>query len=357
MDNNGPLPNQPLPNQPVPPMLDQPNNVQPVPNQPMPAQPMQPTPGQPMAQPMPPYPGQPYPPQPMMKSPKQPMDPAKKKKIILIVSICSGVAILGIVAAIIIPILLRVDYSSAYKTAKELSPKIYDIYHSYDCEYVVDYYNSTYTNTKTYNEYIENCLAVYDNGASDLVTKLGDTDGIKRNTDLKNQYDKFSSEFNALTSGSATNLSSKLDVYKAWHTFVVAVDDLDYRNSSDAEFTAAANYLIESGNDTLKTYGEGWLERQLGVAAAYRAWYNASYSDPNYSEYRNAYNNKNTEIKDWIAANKPDIQTLAPLNIDDTSKMNSAFSSLYDMIRATYEKNYNSGSGDCTEFMGEVSCS
>lgn len=325
MDNNNF--NPPVPNQPVQPQMPYPN-------------------GQ--------YPYQPQYPQPQMRPPKQPMDPAKKKKIILISSICSGVVVLGIVAAIVIPILLRVDYAPAYAAVKELKPKVYDIYRSYDCEYVVDYVDSTYTSIKAYSEYIENCKATYSAGADDLVTKLENTDAVKRNDEIKAQFSKFKSEYSKLSSGDNDTLIEKLNLWQARHNFVYTADDLSYSSSSDAEFTTAANYLINSGNDALKTYGEGWLERSIAVAAAYRAYRSASWQTS--SQLYTEYTNKRNEFNDWKAANRPDIKTVAPLNFDDTSKMYSEFSTLYNLISETYEQNYNSGSGDCTEFLGEVYC-
>lgn len=317
-------------------------------NQPM-NQPAQPMPQGPYQNPYPNSYHNPYPPQP----PKAPMDPAKKKKIITIVSICSGVAVLAIVAAIVIPILLRVDYSTAYKTAKDLKPKIYDIYQSYDCEYVVNYVDSTYTSIKTYSEYVEDCKTVYNNGATNLVSQLGETEGIKRNDDLKNQYNKFNTEYTQVASGDSEELAAKLNLWQARHNFVYAADDLSYSSSSDAEFATAANYLIESGNDTLKTYGEGWLEKSLAVATAYRNYRNTTTGwSAAYSECQN----KLKEKSDWVAANKPDMSQVAPLNFNDTYKMYSEFTSLYNMITETYEQNYNSGSGDCTEFLGDVYC-
>lgn len=312
----------------------------------------------PMSQPMPMQPnmGQgPYPQQ-MMKPPKKPMDPAKKKKIILIIVIVSLVLIVGIALAIILPIVLRVDYSSTYSTAKELKPKIYDIYSSSSCEDVVDYVTSDYADIKEYSDYIEKCKKVYGSSADDLVTKLENTDGVKRNNEIKAQFDKFKSEYTALSAGDNETLSAKLDLWQARHNFYYTTTELKYGSSSDAEFTRAANYLIESGNDSLKTYGEGWLERSLAISAAYRAWDNTGYFDSNKSQLYNDYNNKKKELSDWAAENKPDINTIAPLNFNDTSKMYSEFGTLYDLITATYEENYNSDSGDCTEFLGEVHC-
>ncbi len=348
MDNNSlNQPNQPMgqPMQPTQPM----SGPQPVGQPPMPNQPMPPMGQQPYGQSYPPY-QQP----PMPRPPKQPMDPAKKKKIILWSSIGGAAIALGIAAAIIIPILLRVDYGPAYATAKELKPKILDIYHSYDCEYVVDDVDSSYIDPKTYAEYIEDCKKVYNTSTDDLVAKLGNTDGVKRNDEIKNQFAKFNAEYTAASSGTSADLSSKLDLWQARHNFVYAADDLNYSSSADSEFAAAAKYLTESGNDALKTYGEGWLEKNLAIAAAYRAYDAASWQES--SKYYNDYTNKKKEYNDWVAANRPDINTIAPLNFNDTSKMYSEFSTLYDLISQTYALNYNSGSGDCTEFLGQVYC-
>ena len=345
---NGPMPpdfNQPQMG-PMDGQMGQPMNPQmgqPMMNQPMNGQPM------PMGQPMM---NQPYPQQPMMKPPKQPMDPAKKKKLILGLSIGGGVLVLAIVAAIVIPILLRVDYSSAYSTAKELKSKVYEIYHSYDCEYVIDYVDSAYTTSKKYSEYIEGCKSVYSSATDDLVSQLEATDGVKRNDEIKAQFGRFKTEYTSLSAGDSDALSAKLSLWQARHDFIVAADDLD-NNSSDAEYTAAAKFLIDSGNDSLKTYGEGWLERRLAITAAYRA-YRASTSD--WSTLYSEYTNKTNEYRDWVAANKPDINTIASLNFDDTSKMYSEFTKLYNLIAETYAKNYNHGSGDCTEIFGEVIC-
>lgn len=353
MDNNN-FGQQPTPqDQPYPGQQPTPQG-QPYPNQ-YPPQYQNPYQGQPYSQPYgQPYGQQPFN-QPVPKPPKQPMDPAKKKKIILIISICSAVLVLGIAAAIVIPILLRVDYSTAYSAAKELKPKIYEIYRSYDCEYVIDYVDSSYTSTKKYAEYIENCKKVYSSETDELVSKLGSTDGVQKNNDIKTQFDKFNAEYAQLSSGSSADLDAKLNLWQARHNFIVAADDLT-TSSADSLYTTAANYLINSGNDTLKTYGESWLERKLAINAAYRAWQNASYSNPNYNQLREDYNNKRSELSDWVATNKPDLKTIAPLNFDDTTKMYNEFSTLYDLITDTYEKNYNSGSGDCTEFLGEVYC-
>ena len=292
-----------------------------------------------------------------MRPPKQPMDSAKKKKIILTVSIISGVVILATVATVLIIVLSKIDYGPAYRTAKQLEPKVYDIYQSYDCDDVVGDVNSAYVSINSYNEDAEGCKKLFSTETDNLVSELENSDAVKRNDEIKAHFENFKSEYVAVSAGNTEELSSKIDLWKAWHGFVVTEDDLT-NNSSDAEFTTAANYLINSGNDTLKTFGETWLQKTIEVAAAYRA-YDSSIWSSGMDEYyakRDHYYDLRDQRKNWIATNKPDINTLAPLSFNDASKMYSEFGDLYKAIKETYQKNYNQGSGDCDTFLGEVYC-
>ena len=301
----------------------------------------------------------PYP-QPMMKPPKQPMDPAKKKKIIIIVSIISALLVVGIALAIILPIVLRVDYAETYKIASELRTQIHDAHVDDDCEDVKYYVDSSWVSDKDYAEYISGCEGAYDSGLNDLVTKLENSSGVKRDEKIKTQFDKFKTEYNKLSTGNADELKIKLSIWKAWHSFNYAIDDFYYGNYdlTDDEINNAANYLINSGNDQLKTYGEGWKEKALAVAAAFRAYDKTSYSDPNHSEIFNNYYDKDDEYDDWRYDNEIDIDDVAPLNFDSTLKMYEEYENLYTIIADTYEENYNYGSGDCTEieFLHQVYC-
>ena len=82
-----------------------------------------------------------------------------------------------------------------------------------------------------------------------------------------------------------------------------------------------------------------------------------SYSDSNKSAARATYQDAKTKYSTYVSEHKPDITSIAPLNFENTSKVYSAWKSLYEMIRKTYQENYKSGSGDCSEFLGEVYCS
>lgn len=287
----------------------------------------------------------------MMPQQKPPMDPAKKKKIILGVSLGVGGVVIAIVAVVVASILLKVDYGESYRVAKELKPKVSDISDNYDCERVVDYVNSAYTSDATYAEYVSSCLSVAD-GVEDLVTKLGQTAGIRHDKDLKAQFERFEEAIDSVLPDEE-ELGQRLKVYEAWHKFTVVVDDLSAGSSSDAEIQNAAKNLTESGNEVLATYGAGWLEKTQAYIRAYREYYNT----PGYSAALvTAKNNAQTEQKNWIAANKPDIVEVGGLSFENTSKMYTEFTKLYDMIVELYEQNYDEASGDCTTFLDEVYC-
>ena len=315
--------------------------------QPYPQQPM--NGGMPMGQPYPQQPmnggmpmGQPYPQQPMMKSPKKPMDPAKKKKIILIVSILSGVAVVGIALAIILPIVLRVDYTSAYEIASKMynDSTVYDIYLNYrdGCDDVSFYVDNSWTSSSSYDGLIDRCKKVYSGDVISQINELGETAGVQRNEEIKAAFDTFKTEYSKLIPDNTETLEQNLDAWKAWHSFIVDRPGI-YSSVTDSEITAAANHLINSSNSDLKTYGETWLEKRLDLGNTYRKYLNDG--SVSYSEY----SRKRSEFEDWVSSNEPSIETIAPIEFSS----NSAAYSVYEKFDELYRKikdAYNESTGN-----------
>lgn len=331
---------------------DQPNPA-PAPN-PAPTTP-QPTPVMtPNGQPYVPAPGAPMPNMPTPKPPKQPMDPAKKKRIIIICSVVVGLLVIGIALAIILPIVLRVDYSEAYRVAGKLEDEIDNLYQDYDCSNVESYVDSSYITDKDYASYVEKCKNS-NSGITPLINELEQTAGVQKNADIKARFETFKSTYNSLAVSPETK-ETALETYTVWHKWKVAKDDLDSWDETDADLTSAANILINSNNEKFKTYGEGWLTHRKAAAQAYRAYWAASYSDSNKSNLRNEMNSAQTTYNNYVKEHQPSVNDFPPVAIEDASKIVSEFDKLYTLIRDTYEKNYNSGSGDCLEVLGEVIC-
>lgn len=293
-------------------------------------------------------------PTPVAPQPKQPMNPATKKKIILGCVIGAVALVAIIIICIVIAIVSHIDYGEAYRQAKSLKDDVSELYTAYDCERVVSSVNSDWTSESNYNKYIEACKDATA-GIDEKIAELEKTAGVRKDSALSNAFDKFKKEYLAIVPNSE-ELDAKLELYKTWHAYVVAVDDLS-ASDTDAKIQSAANILINSGNDTLKTYGEGWLEKTMDYVRAYRAYQNSSYSDSNRSQLRDDMYSKQTAQRTWISENKPDITELAPLNFSDTTKMYNAYRDFYELLTATYEEHYNSGSGDCSELHDVVYCS
>lgn len=308
----------------------------------------QPVPPQSAPAPQPTFqPGQPMPQPP--RPPKQPMDPAKKKKIIMISAISGAVVLLIVLAVILIPTFFRVDYSTAYKSAKDLSPKIYEIYSDNSCNNVVDYANSTSITDEEYSDYIEGCKGEF-SGVGGDVTTLGETAAVKKDSSINEAYSQFKNEYDKLA-GTSDSLGEALEVYRVWHNYVLAVSKLNRRKSTETEIRSVANILIDSGISAFKTYGEGWAEKTMAMFKAYREYWsdllNKTFEEKN-KEAENA-------LSDYINENKPVVSDIAGIKPDDKSKMYLAWKNLYDSIREKYQENYDN-SGMCTEFLGEVYC-
>ena len=284
--------------------------------------------------------------------PKAPMDPKTKKTIIMLCIIGGVVVLLTVLAVIFLPIIFRVDYADAYKTAKELDGKFDTLLFNGDCDKVVNYYKATYNTNKEYNGYAEGCIASTE-GLSELVEKLGNTSGVKRNSEIQELYKGFKESFDKLGLNTES-LKEKLEIYKTWHAFEVARDDLDWK-STDSAYNTAGNILIQSGNEDLKNYGTKWLELALATAKAYRVYYDASW-DSNYYEKKDKYYDAKDAFDNYVNANEPDITNIAPINLENLNATSTRFQNLFTKIADTYEENYNTGSNDCTEFLGDVYC-
>jgi len=282
---------------------------------------------------------------------KVPMNPVTKKKIVIGVIIGASVIVLALLAWLIISLVTRIDYGDTYRTADELRSKVNTLYQDYGCSRAVDYVDSTWVSERTYNSYVADCKSAID-GSDELVQKLSETSGVKRDKKISEQFKTFEENYHRAFPEIST-IGEKLDLYQKWHTFTVKVDDLTAK-SSDAEFKSAADELLNSGNPTLAKYAEGWLEKTLAYIHAYQAYWNAPTDDPNKAQLRNDMNNKQSEQRAWVSENRPDVVDLVGLEFNNTSKMYNSFRTLFSTIAEAYEEHYEFGSGDCSELLGEV---
>lgn len=277
-------------------------------------------------------------------------------KVFLIIGIVAGAIAIGIIALIIILAAMKVDYSTAYKSAQALRDPINDTRFDYSCTSAIEYVGSGYTTNKDYEKYIEKCKTAYAGLTSELIDDLEKTDGISRDTDVKAKFDEFKMNYNQIAD-LTTDLDKKLDYYIAYHNFVTATRDFSFSETTDAEVKKAAAYLVETDNKTLQEYGKGWQEKALAALAAQRNYDNrTSWYGEEYNTLNTAKNNTSKEYNTYVKENKPDMESLVPLDFSGTEKLYTSFKTLYNVISDKYSENYNFGSYDCAEFGSSVVC-
>jgi hypothetical protein len=298
--------------------------------------------------------------QPVANRAKQPMDP--KKKTALILGLAIGIGVLALVVVLtttVVPAVTKVDYGETYRAAKNLKKVVKKANSDSHCNNIKSEVNSSHTDMDEYDNYIEKCKIWHkDLVADDLISELEDTDGVKKNDKINEQFKRFKAEYEALHLGDISEMSKILKTYQAMHNFTYASSKINEMKPTDDEVETAASYLINSGNKTLKTYGEGWRQRYLAYNVTNRN-YKQSLTTASINELQSlikAQNNAKSEVENFESTSRPRLEEIAPLPITDAQKMTNEFSKLYDLIKTTYEENYDEESGDCPQVLGEVIC-
>ncbi len=287
--------------------------------------------------------------QPMRKK----MDSKKKKRIIMGVVLGIIAVIAVVVATVVIMLVSKVDYGEAYREVKGSLGTMADLSSNTGCSAAVNYVKDEYVTIDKYREYVELCRKAGE-GVDEVVEKLAQTAAVKRDAEVKTQFERFQNAVNE-AKVNREMIDSTLDLYETWHEFIVNVEELEW-TSADAEFQTAARPLIQSGNEKLKVYGEGWLEKTLETAHLYQQRQRTSYFDANRDTIDRQYNDALEERGTWITANKPDVLAMGAIDTAKMKKVYEEYANLYRLMIEKYEQNYNSGSGDCLEAFGMVNC-
>ena len=248
---------------------------------------------------------------------KKPMDP-KKKKNIIIWSCVGGVALIGIIVAVVLVIVLnKVDYKESYTLAKDLDDKISDFYYDYDdCLDVVEDVNDDWAGTSTYSSRVTDCKSAISKDTIDKVNQLAGTSGVAHDGDVKAKFDKFYDEFKKATSSVNDDTAKTLDVYDSWHKFVYDSDGFSFYSATEDKINTVANYAINSGNDTFKAFGEQWKTKALEVYKAYQEYDKAT---TGYSSLYSEYTSKKSALTSWRDDNLPKPSEVLPLKFEGDS--------------------------------------
>ena len=282
----------------------------------------------------------------------------KRQKIIMIAAPASL-----IVLAILVTIIgqatgaFKTDYSVTYSTAKEIKNQITKIRGDVSCNKISEYASNSATSNEIYQKYIEDCKQNMAGIDSNLVTKLGDSAGVLKDPEIGRKFDAFRTVFNA-TNGGDEDINKALDLYAVWHKWSV-IEGNKTSDWTEADILNATKILRESGNQRLKDYGEKWAILKTQANEATYRWLHSSSKDDGSVDFvqmrRDADDAKNA-FNDFERNERPNLLTEFPLKFVDLAKVYAKFEELYEVIRKTYEENYNFRAGGCRELINSVRC-
>ena len=280
--------------------------------------------------------------------------PKKLKLRILIIALMVFVIIAGVATAVVIWRSKQIHYGETYREAKVMRVKIMALKSEYACQKVLDYVNSSYTTMAVFTEYTEGCKM----SGEDLrgpMEALALTEGVRKDDEVRAKYDSFRAVYDE-TMQHGEDLSGTLELYTVWHQFIVAEASVDGWDQTDADLTAVAKVLTDSGDELLVQYGKEWLAKRLAAAAAYREYYEASFTARNKEELRLDMEAKQKDFNDFQAAKRPNIKEVQVLKTADTGKLYTRFEDFYNVVRTKYQAHYDKDSGDCKALLTEVVC-
>ena len=282
----------------------------------------------------------------------------KRQKIIMIATLAGLVLLIALVAIIGQATgAFKTDYSVTYSTAKEIKNQITKIRGDVSCNKISEYASNSATSNEIYQKYIEDCKQNMAGIDSNLVTKLGDSAGVLKDPEIGRKFDAFRTVFNA-TNGGDEDINKALDLYAVWHKWSV-IEGNKTSDWTEADILNATKILRESGNQRLKDYGEKWVILKTQANEATYRWLHSSSKDDgsvDFVEMRRVADDAKNAFNDFERNERPNLLTEFPLKFVDLAKVYAKFEELYELIRKTYEENYNFRAGGCRELINSVRC-
>ena len=290
-------------------------------------------------------------------------EPKKKKGkigiILLIVLMLIGIGVAFVL--LVLPKIKKIEYRDAYKEIVAIGNEINNSFSNDYCGKVVSYEKATYYTQDEYIPYIEKCKNNYGIALLPEVEKLGKTDAVKRDKEIKEQYDKFKAEYDKIHD-KATDLETKLDEYQNMHKFKYETKELYFSNLTNDDIDTLASYLEKSSIDEVKSYVAEWKEKLLAhvlvmrdsdsdlhnMLANYLTWDHSAEWQARFDTSYPAYK--------AVLEKEPTIGKLYPLETMNYYNLKQEYKTLRTLIATKYQENYKFGTNDCSEKDNTVVC-
>lgn len=285
-----------------------------------------------------------------------------KKQKILAIAIPSAIVLVvgGFALTATLTGMFKIDYSGTYLASKELKNEFQGIRSDTNCDKVIEYVDMQYTSMESYMKYIEGCKATSEGVSDATVQKIGDTDGVRRDEEVRRRYETLKTALETAKQGNS-EVDSVLDVYQVWHEWILSEAEGNNKHQewdwTDSDLQASSDILINSDIKEFQEYGKKWYELKKAAAEATNAYFHHALDtsmdlptlNKNMSDAQDAFTK-------WKKENEPDVTDLYPLELVDTAKLYAKFEEFYNYIRETYQNNYNTQVRGCTEFVTSVQC-
>ena len=253
------------------------------------------------------------------------------------------------------------DYSKTYSVAKTIKNELQKIRSNVNCDKVIEYNNNTFTSMEIYQGYAEACKVSSQGIDIKIIDEMADTAGVLKDIEVNRRFEAFKVALNEAKLGNS-EVEKTLDLYVLWHSWVLAEAAGDKTHNgfewNETEIKDAAKILIESGNEKLVNYGNKWIELKTEAAkAAYKFYHSSEETEVvDYMEAKNEMETKKNTFLEFQKKERPDMLTDFPLQMVGLANISVKFEEMYNFIRETYQKHYNSKVGGCKELINAVIC-
>ena len=281
----------------------------------------------------------------------------------LLVIVPAGLVVLVVTFSLIAAVtgIFATDYSKTYSVAKTIKNELQKIRSNVNCDKVIEYNNNTFTSMEIYQGYAEACKVSSQGIDIKIIDEMADTAGVLKDIEVNRRFEAFKVALNEAKLGNS-EVEKTLDLYVLWHSWVLAEAAGDKTHNgfewNETEIKDAAKILIESGNEKLVNYGNKWIELKTEAAkAAYKFYHSSEETEVvDYMEAKNEMETKKNTFLEFQKKERPDMLTDFPLQMVGLANISVKFEEMYNFIRETYQKHYNSKVGGCKELINAVIC-
>lgn len=246
--------------------------------------------------------------------------------------VAAVVVVLAILACVLVPKLMGVDYQESEEIADDLFDKIEDVYSGYTavCYNALANVDDDELSLEDYKQKITECQQGLAE-VRELAGKLEKSSGVQRNAEVKEKYSAFAEAAKPVLLNEA-QVDKSLATYLAVHEFLLNMANYE-ADTSEAEIKEMTKSLVEADNENLKAFGEELRTRMIDLGETYQKFVASGQSDRTIAA---DYLEKAEDLQEWMETLDFEEEELVDLTSDRVNEMLDRYEELLKVIQ---EKN------------------